>query len=336
MEWMHSRLVATHVHRLLQLADVVDAVVERLNSSHLQKLSLSSNPLHAPAVVTFFEGLNAPKLSELHISACSLPASCVASISDFIRSPRSQTMGLLELNGNTLSRLGVTAILDALEIGNFSISRIGLFANNSAPARSYSPDQGAGYFGDEDAESVWESDESMSRDDPRSMANQIERRVPALQKRNGRLTLRVRSAAARCIAPTRIILHARPPTAVETAARVIEDTRINGSAPAAQFPLLEFPVEVQILIARHCSGDADALSEAQWVRLRSHAADRDTLSRLAARTRKALSGVAAQGPHIAKRYKDREVRDSWLTEVGCEWWELDNKRYWEELERLRG
>jgi len=317
----------------------VDAVVERLNASLLVKMSLSSNPLDNDAVIRFFETLNAPKLRELHMSTCGLLPTVVPAICDFIRSPRSQRMGILELNANALSRGGVTAILDAIEVGNFTISRIGLFANNSAPARLANEDQGAGYFGDEGDDGddlAWESDETMSREDPRSMFHQIERRVPALQKRNGKLMMRVRNAAARAIAPLRMILHARAPTELETAARVLEDTTVSDSPTAPHFPLLDLPVEVQLLVARHCSGDAYAMSDAQWARVLKHASDRATLARLAQRTSQAQARVANLGAvHDVKKYKAREVRDEWLAELKCEWWELENQRYWDQLRRKR-
>jgi hypothetical protein len=254
-------------------------------------------------------------------------------------------MWLLEFNANSLSRAGVTAILDAMEVGNFTISRIGLDANNSAPARFAEEDQGAGYFppGPGDDDDVWESDETMRPENPKSMNYQMKERLPALQKRNGKLNKRVRTAAARAIAPLRIILHARAPTPepegdgdgdVEMAASNT-DVEMADAAASTSFPFMDLPVEVQLVIARHASGDADALSDAQWARLLSHASDRSAIRKLRERTASAEARVATT--HVIgaqEKYKMREVRkvrDEWLGELQCEWWELANRWYWDRL-----
>lgn len=242
---------------------------------------------------------------------------------------------MLELNANALGRLGVTAILDALESANYSVYRIGLFANNAAPARASSPD-GSGLSDSENEDvwrethGVWESDEAMSRDDPRSMSNQITHRVPALQSRNAELGRRVRNAASRAIAPLRMIVNARAPTEAETAARVLEETNDDGASAPPFFPLLDLPAEVQLVVARHCSRDADALSDDQWARLVSHAQDTGSLGRMAKRMRKAQETVQFG---VARDYASHDVREAWLNEMGCEWWELEDQRYWDRLYR---
>jgi hypothetical protein len=276
-----------------------------------------------------FAQLNTPHLRELHLSICDLPPSCVPAIVEFLRSPRSQKLGVLELNANALGRLGVTAILDALESANYSVYRIGLSANNAAPARANSP------LSDSENEDVWrethgvwESDEAMSRDDPRSMSNQINNRVPALQSRNAELGRRVRNAASRTIAPLRMIVNARAPSDAETAQRVLADAAPD-AAPPPHFPLLELPPEVQLVIARHASQDADALSDDQWARLVSHAKDPASLGKMAARMKRAQQSVQFG----ARNYREQEVREAWLGEMGCEWWELEDQRYWDRLYR---
>lgn len=267
-------------------------------------------------------------------------------IVEYLRSPRSQKLGVLELNANALGRLGVTAILDALESANYSVYRIGLFANNAAPARSSSPD-GTGLLSDSENEDVWrethgvwESDEAMSRDDPRSMSNQITHRVPALQSRNAELGRRVRTAASRAIGPLRMIVGARAPTDAETAQRVLADTNspeaeaeaaaTGGEKASGFFPLLKLPPEVQLVVARHCSRDAYAMSDDQWARLVSHAQDPTSLAKMGVRMRKAEQTVQFG---VARTYMGQEVREAWLGEMGCEWWELEDQRYWDRLYR---
>lgn len=335
------RFLPTRISADTQLESIADSVVERINSSNLRALSLNSNPLSPTSVQTLFAKLNTPHLRELHLSTCDLPPSCVPAIVEFLRSPRSQKLGVLLLNANALGRLGVTAILDALESANYSVYKIGLFANNAAPARSSSPDgTGLGLSDSENEDvwrethGVWESDEAMSRDDPRSMNNQIQHRVPALQSRNAELGRRVRRAASRAIAPLRMIVSARAPTDSETAKRVLDDTvppsEGGEEKPRGYFPLLDLPPEVQLVIARHCSRDAYAMSDDQWARLVSHAQDPKSLGKMAARMKKAQQKVQFG---VARDYMSQDVREGWLGEMGCEWWELEDQRYWDRLYR---
>lgn len=290
----------------------------QLNTSRLAELSLATNPLNDAAVSRFFAELDAPHLRKLHMSACRITSDCVPALAAFLRSPRSQRMQLLELNGNSLGRLGVMAILDAIEEANFSISRIGLFANTE---RLWPDDSDE----DEDDDEVREEVVEYPDSDPHSMAWQISERLPLLQQRNGQLTQRVRRAALRALAPTRMILHARPPSDAEVAQRVLAHSSPD-VAGLAQFRLMDLPIEIRQHIARHCSGDPYAMTDAQWVHVRSHAEKRETLKRMAKRMRGATA-EASGDRH--KKYQAFLVRDGWLAEVGCEWWELENKQFWD-------
>lgn len=318
--------------------------MEKLNASRLRKLSLASNPLTTPSVCTLFELLDAPHLHQLHLSACQLTWDLVPALCAFLRSPRSQRLHLLELNGNMLGRAGVTAILDAIEEANFSLSRIGLFANTvrrwatdddgqPAGGTGAAEDGGVGAGGpdgagvpEETAPEPWDPDpETEDPKDHASMAWQIGERLPALQKRNGRLWARVREAAVKSLAATRMILHAREPSDAETAQRVLAAAD-PGAPSQAVFRLMDLPPEIRLLIARHCSQDAYALSDAQWSRIRSHAEKRETLLRM----RNRVKGAAEEETNYAKR-KAREdrVRRLWLEEVGCDMWELENGDFWD-------
>lgn len=335
---------------------VAGLVVERLNASHLNKLSLTTNPLNDDAVSQMFSLLNAPYLRELHMSSGTLTPLVVPALCEYIRSPRSQHLQMLSLNDNALGRKGVTAILDAIEEANFSISRIGLHAN-AIPIPPSNGNGGGGVPGAVDWNDGvdWDADDPTAPGPPSppptaaktppdpedyeppdshpdSLMSQVEKRVPQLQKRNGKLTLRVQEAAWRCLAPTRIILHAREPTPEETATRVL-DSVTPEMAPATRpppgvFPLLELPPEVQLLIARHASRDYGALSDAQWARIRAHAGDRASLRKMAARFRKVQETTDGK---IGQKYKEWGELEEWLREMGCENWELEEKGFWRRL-----
>lgn len=292
-----------------------------------------------------FDMLNAPHLRQLHLSACQITSDLVPSLCAYLRSPRSQRLQLLELNGNMLGRAGVTAILDAVEEANFSLSRIGLFANTVrrwavdddgelAGGVGGAEDGGVGAGGPEGAGQVDEDapgargdpdPETEDPNDPTSMAWQIGERLPALQKRNGALWHRVRRAASSAIAPTRMILHARVPTDAEVAARIFAETDPNYE-PGPVFRLMDLPPEIRLLIARHCSQDAYALSDAQWVRIRSHAEKRETIARMRRLMKAAVDGAMG---YAARKNGENKVKRQWLQEVGCDMWELENTHFWD-------
>jgi hypothetical protein len=252
--------------------------------------------LDPTASARLFAGLDAPNLRTLKLNACALGPTAVPALCNYLRSRRSQTLAALELNANALSREGVADILSALEVGNFSIGRIQLFANDPKRAR-FARDGGAGHFSDEEEEEEEEEDNGWDGDDPTTMAYLITRRAPALNERNMRLGKRVRSAAVKSLVPLRLIMHARSP----------EEDKPKPK-PRGSFPLLDLPVEVQLLIARHASRDAYALTEAQWARILHYAGDRATL-----------------------RQRADDGAPEWLAQMRCELWELENQRYWDRL-----
>ncbi|WOO82879.1 uncharacterized protein LOC62_04G006362 [Vanrija pseudolonga] len=288
-----------------------------LNKSRLAQLGLTDLPLDPAAVSSLFGALNAQHLHTLHLSTCDIPSGCAAAIADYVRSPRSRGLKVLELNENRLGRRGVSLILDAVEAANFSLLHIGLMFNDRRRRR-----RRPRRFPASPTDS---SDESDSDDhlDNSSLAHQLDKRVPALQFRNEALTARVRRAASRAIAPARIILCARSPTATETAARVMHEAS-RDTSPVVPFALLDLPAEVQVLIARHCSRDAAALSEAQWTRLRLLAADPGDLRNAARKMRAACADVQlGKATRAQRRERLREVRDEWLVTGGWECWELN-------------
>lgn len=295
---------------------VAEATARLVNKSRLAQLGLTDLPLDPSAVSVLFQTFDARSLHTLHLSTCDIPAACALAIAAYVRSPRSRGLKVLELNENRLGRRGVALILDAVEAANFSLLHLGLMFNDRRRRRRR-PRLAASTPSDSESES------EDSHLDNSSLAYQLDKRVPALQYRNEALTARVRRAAARAIAPARIILCARVPTATETAARVMhEASRDMGFA--VPFPLLDLPPEVQVLIARHCSRDARALSEAQWTRLRLLAADPADLRNAARKMRAACADVPlGKATRKQRRERLREVRDEWLVSGGWECWELN-------------
>ncbi|KAL1408987.1 hypothetical protein Q8F55_005806 [Vanrija albida] len=327
----------------------LSALIEQLNKSHLTELRLANNRLSPAAVEQLFKSLKAPHLRALHLSSCRLPAEVAPAIAEYVASERSYGLEILELNGNSLGAKGVAAIVDALQSSNFTLLRLGLHANNARRARSTGSDD------DWESEDEWSS-ASDADSDAAACKQQTERRLPALE-RNRLLNRRVKDAAARALAPMRIILHAQAAPEgtevesqlenlsveakpkVESKSGLVDDLRIGVSeapaaapsetpVPLASFPLLRLPQELQLVVARHCSGDAEALSEAQWSRITTYAGERASLGRMAERSRLALF-AAATGPGRAARLERKtkmlEVLDEWRSRYRCDQWELNPK-----------
>lgn len=294
-----------------------------------------------PSLQRFLDRLNGPHLKELFLSTCNIAQDCTQALVRYLSSGRSRNLERFELNGNTLGAEAVTTIVDAVEMCNFSIQNLGLFANHASPQF-----QGIIPFDDADggADQIqppvntprpWSEEEKKNEE--RILSYQVHERLPVLLVRNRVLTRRVRRAALCAIAPSRIMLNARPlnddeqaEDAAKVARHVISNLApswngSNSSAPPSStssgvsFPLLDLPREVIYLVARHCSRDPSALSEAQFGRLRKEAEDRKSIARSASilfeRTRKAEWGMEKEA--------EMEAQGDWLRRGGWDKWDLD-------------
>ncbi|KAL7418300.1 hypothetical protein Q5752_006756 [Cryptotrichosporon argae] len=304
----------------IEMADNAEAIAVALDASHIHEFSLNNNALSPTAVPLFFGALHAPALRSLHMSACAINSSSAGAIAAFLCSPRARALDTLELNGNQLGLAGVRAIVDAVELGNFSLVRLGLLANDEIPAidSDDAPDPDADLGAAADLASRRAAEQ-------RAIADEVGYRLPPLLERNAGLTARVRRAALRALPAARILLAARAPGNAEQAVRAIRAVEAAAAAshpPAAHFRLLDLPREIQWLVARHAAADPYALSEAQWARLRGHAEDRDTLARAvrAARERRVRAGSVDEW-----KLSEREARDEWLRRGGWDKWEAERR-----------
>ncbi|KAL1408614.1 hypothetical protein Q8F55_005427 [Vanrija albida] len=127
--------------------------------------------------------------------------------------------------------------------------------------------------------------------DPSTSSGLAVNRVNALLRRNARYRERVRAAVRRVLPPARVLLTAMP--------------RSGG----AEFRLLDLPHELVVLVVRHASGDAGALSDAQWGRVIAYAED----PRSAGRAARGLASSAANGAGM------RDARAEWLADGGFFW-----------------
>lgn len=267
--------------------------------------------------------LDCPTLTQLHLSTCKLPPRSADAIADFLRSPRSRTLEYLELNGNRLGAEGVRKIVDAVEEAHHGIVQVGVLANEQN-APTVEPNGDGEITGNDGVN----GHEDIERVDPviegKQLHHLVHERLPELVMRNFLLTRRIRKAALRIIGPARILLHAQAPSDQDTASRVLDEvSSVSISAPSPisrPFRLLELPPEVLNHIVRHCSQDPYALSGTQFARLRSEAASREELGKLARMRTERLKNVWDKEDRIAK---ERGIRDDWLRKGRWDKWELN-------------
>ncbi|WOO82758.1 uncharacterized protein LOC62_04G006241 [Vanrija pseudolonga] len=280
----------------LQDADTLRQAVTHLNNSGLQSLSLSDNPLTSSGVIQLFNLLDAPCLRGLDVGGCQVGAECLPAIVGFFTSPRGRRLHDFEMRTHGLGEDDVRELLDGLEGGNSGLTTFDVLP------RLFTVVPG------------------MFEIPPPPID-----RGRRLCDRNGDLAWRVRVAAVRALAPTRIIVHGLKLPATE--ATVVQPSKSHKRwpsralkalrpVPRQTFPLLDLPREIQLQIARLCSGDANAFSGAQWSRLTAYASDRKT-----------LGSTPHRGP-VDVRNDERRRRmlrefDQWFSGIDCWSWERD-------------
>ncbi|WVR07843.1 hypothetical protein IAU60_004886 [Kwoniella sp. DSM 27419] len=291
----------------LTLRTHLPAVVNSINASRVEKLSLTNNLSLDPASVSdLFDSLDSPHLQELQLSTCDLPPSVCPSIARFLRSSRSRAVRSVHLNGNHLGAMGVREIVDAVEQDNYTILDLGLLSNALEPGALIVDENSVG--GQVPRQRDVDGAEAM-------MDYQNHQRLPAVLQRNRDLTRRVRQAACRVIAPARIVFNATRPSDEDTAQRVISD--VSSGASYGSFRLLDLPEEVVTVIVRYMSFDGGALSQAQWTRLRKEAMDRDSLRRAARATQERFRGL----DRGERQDEGQKLRQEWLGRGGWDRWE---------------
>ena len=109
-------------------SSVITAFTEALNTSHLEKLKLTSNfQLSDPFITTFLPLLTSPHLRELCLGLVGLTPLSVPYLTAYISSTRCQLYEL-SLSGNFLGVDGVNKIVGAME-DNFSLESVQLYSN---------------------------------------------------------------------------------------------------------------------------------------------------------------------------------------------------------------
>ncbi|WOO82744.1 uncharacterized protein LOC62_04G006225 [Vanrija pseudolonga] len=283
-----TRVLDVEDNEIKLLDSTYELAVELLNASNLTELYLSYNFLSTPGAVHFFNNLRIP-LRILTFDECAFPVPCAPALAGYLASARGQRLENLDIFNNDLRVAGLQDIIGAVEEGNYALV-VNCIDGNC----------------------------------PRSQADLergLSRRMTAAVVRNYALRERVRNASKRVIMPLRLIAHAKRPPAIGKRKRDEDEEAVNSQPTEPHFPLLELPRELQLLVGRHCSQDAEAFSEAQWLRVLAHALDPSSLSRRAERARVAerCAGLRSSKSWVTKG----TMVEEWREEVGCVAWELN-------------
>jgi hypothetical protein len=298
----------------------LDGILNNLSSSRLATLSLTNNPIDPDGLASFLSRLESNELTELHLSTCKLPVKAAECIATFVGRSSCRNLEYLELNGNHLGVEGVHKIVDAIEQYNYGLVQVGLLANEEYPRMT----------GEDDETRVTPREGYDSVQEAKQLHHLIHERLPELMFRNRFSTRRVKRAALRTLAPARILLNAQRITESDedTAKHVMAEVAaisLDSSSippPSRPFRIMDLPTEILHLVIRHCSRDPSALSERQFVQLRTHAESRESLSRLVKRRKERMAGLYLREDEDVK---EREMKEDWLRSGRWDKWELNTR-----------
>ena len=296
----------------LEVKSHLDGILNNLSSSRLSTLSLTNNPVEVEGLANFLGRLEANELTELHLSTCKLPPKAADCIAKFIAGSHSRNLVYLELNGNHLGAESVRTIVDAIESSNYGLIQVGLLANEEYPRTT----------GEDDETRVQPREDYDPVHEAKQLHHLVHERLPELMFRNQFLTRRIRRAALRTLVPARILLNAQPLSDEDTAKHVMAEVAAvsaHSTTPTpSTFRILDLPPEILHLVIRHCSQDPYALSERQFVQLRTHAEGKENLGRIVKRRKERMVGIFSDEE---EKEKEREMRDDWLRSGRWDKWE---------------
>lgn len=270
---------------------VITTFTHALNASHLELLSLNTNPELSDAFVAhFFPNLESQHLQEVHLCMLGLTHRSVPHIVEYISSPRCR-LHALKANGNRLGLRGVRSIVRAVHRRNFTLLKLEMFANSGAdvgaPGSSETPasedDEHAGSAILQDSER--ELQKVLMRNE--HLKKETEREALALLRYSRAVLLRPRgltatpsSAAVPC---SELCACARPPTSPLSPTSSLFSSigaplaLLDPEPSAPRFPFARLPTELQLHILSFL---APILSSAQRIRIYTYASTSTTLPSL--------------------------------------------------------
>ncbi|KAG2136665.1 hypothetical protein DEU56DRAFT_805257 [Suillus clintonianus] len=268
--WLANNKLGPDIDVLAQFATTV-------NHSRLEFLSLTGNHNLGDAIVeTFFRHLRAPRLRELHINAMGLTARCASGLAEWISSGHNGgacSLHTLKCSGNNLGIKGVCEVIHAIEMGNWSLMNVEVYANQitcTEIPNDNSSIQQAGRLSSSETEVSW-------KDAERSLHR-------VLHRRNAYWKRQVEMEALNLLKYSRALIFQ------SKASLPSVDQQPSSNLTSESFPFHNLPVELRLQILAIL---APSLSCAQRTRIYDYAADPSTLPPLLPRLRRDIGGCVA-------------------------------------------
>ncbi|KAG1753604.1 uncharacterized protein EDB91DRAFT_1242587 [Suillus paluster] len=256
--------------------DVLAWFATAVNHSRLEFLSLTGNHKLGDAVVeTFFHHLRAPRLRELHVNAMGLTARCASGLAEWISSGhngRACSLHTLKCSGNNLGIKGVWEVIHAIEMGNWSLMNVEVYANQIAGTEipnDNSPIQQSGQLPSSETEVSWKD------------AERALHRV--LHRRNAYWKRQTEMEALNLLKYSRTLIF-RSMASLSSA---------DQQASSRSFPFHYLPIELRLQIIAVL---APSLSCAQRTRIYDYATDPSTLPPLLPRLQRDMGHGCVADP----------------------------------------
>lgn len=251
-----------------------------VNHSQLEFLSLTGNHKLGDAIIeTFFRHLRAPRLRELHVNAMGLTVRCASGLAEWISSSGAHSLHTLKCSGNNLGIKGVWEVVHAIEIGNWSLMNVEVYANRLACTEipnDNPPIPQSGRLSSSETEASWK--------DAERALHQV------LHQRNAYWKRQVEMDALSLLRYSRtLILRSRGSLSSE-------DQQPMSSLARESFPFHNLPMELRLHILAVL---APSLSCAQRTRIYDYATDPSTLPPLLPRLRRDIGHGCVADPSRA-------------------------------------
>jgi len=230
-----------------------------LTTSDIRNLGFSANRGDGDEFVSrLLRGLDSPTLRDLQFAMTGLTYACIPPIVEYITSPRCH-LQILRLSGNHLGKRGVKTLIDAVDRGNFTLTKLDLFANGLVdPDPQAIEDDEGGFTSD-----AWQ---------------ESEKRLRLLLTRNDVLRRETEKDAFRLLRHSRpLLLPSRCPSSPSPRTGSNNDSSHESTIPPDSTLKPTLPIELQLYVL---SLLAPTLSSAQRIRIFNYASTPTTLPRL--------------------------------------------------------
>lgn len=251
-------------------ADVLAWFATTVNRSRLEFLSLTGNHKLGDAVVEIFlRHLRAPRLRELHVNAMGLTARCASGLAEWISSGHTggvYSLHTLKCSGNSLGIKGVWEVIRAIEMGNWSLMNVEVYANQLAGTEI--PNDNSHI---QQSEHLLSSEAEVSWKDAERALHRV------LHRRNAYWKRQVETEALSLLKYSRTLI-------LRSKASLSSTNKHPTSDLASEsFPFYDLPMELRLHILAVL---APSLSCAQRTRIYDYAANPSTLPLLLPRLRR--------------------------------------------------